>query len=38
MYAGGPWNQSAFSRGGEGGAPIHENKLGRVRLVPGMEK
>ena len=24
MYAGGPWNQSAFSRGGEGGTPIHE--------------
>ena len=24
--------------GGEGGTPIHENKLGRVRLVPGMEK
>ena len=38
MYAGGPWNQSAVLSGGEGGTPIHENKLGPVRLVPGMEK
>ena len=39
MYAGGPWNQSAvLSGGGEGGTPIHGNKLGRVRLVPEVEK
>ena len=25
MYAGGPWNQSAFLRGGKGGTPIHGN-------------
>ena len=24
--------------GGEGGTPIYGNKLGRVHLVPGMEK
>ena len=38
MYMGSPWNQPAFSRGGVGGTPIYGNKLGRVQLVPEVEK
>ena len=37
MYAGGPWNPSAFFRGGKGGTPIHRNKLGWVHVVPEVE-